>query len=148
MSGEDKEHTIRFSDAELQDGKLVETNIRNIKQSSIMACRFYIMVAGHYREDGSCKCDDAEERRMMIRAWGYTEKDFKGIPLREEKSRDHIIEDSGLVVREQGAVKFASSLMTKVEALKLRELMGEGTVVGEEELRDAKREVLGEEKSQ
>ena len=57
------------------DGKLTE--IREIKQSDMRKCPHFIMVASHYREDGTCKCDDPEEREMMIRDWDYTEEDFK-----------------------------------------------------------------------
>jgi len=61
------------------------TNVRMIKQSAIRACRFLILVSEHYRMDGTCKCDDAEHRAMMIRKWGYKRKDFDGLPLREEE---------------------------------------------------------------
>ncbi len=55
---------------------------RMIKQSDILKCPFAILMPEHYREDGSCKCDDPEERKKMIAEWGYKTKDFKGIPLR------------------------------------------------------------------
>jgi len=57
------------------DGKLTE--IREIKQSDLRKCPHFILVASHYRGDGTCKCDDPEEREMMIRDWDYTEEDFK-----------------------------------------------------------------------
>lgn len=63
------------------DGTL--SNIREIKQSDLLRCRFAVLVASHYREDGSCKCDDAAERRMMIKEWGYAKRDFKDIPLKK-----------------------------------------------------------------
>jgi len=56
------------------DGTL--TNVRVIPQSTFANCPFYIMVPEHYREDGSCKCDDPEHRRMMKKEWGYTKKNF------------------------------------------------------------------------
>lgn len=62
------------------DGTL--SNVREIAQSHIAACPFYILVADHYREDGSCKCDDPDERAMMIRHWGYNKASFTNIPLR------------------------------------------------------------------
>lgn len=62
----------------------VVTDTRSIARSSILACPYWIMESSHYRDDGSCKCDDAEERRMMIREWGYKKRHFKGIPLRRE----------------------------------------------------------------
>lgn len=63
------------------DGKL--KNARLIKQSDIMKCPFSILVPDHYREDGSCKCNDAAYRRKMTQKWGYAEEDFKNIPILE-----------------------------------------------------------------
>ncbi|KKM18179.1 hypothetical protein LCGC14_1668320 [marine sediment metagenome] len=51
-------------------------NVREIKQSDIAACPHVIMMPGHYRTDGSCKCDDPDEQAMMIREWGYNKSDF------------------------------------------------------------------------
>lgn len=72
------EHEIMFGTL-TPDGVM---NVRMIKQSDIGRCPHYILIASHYREDGSCKCDDADERAMMIREWEYTEDSFNGIPLR------------------------------------------------------------------
>ena len=55
---------------------------RIMRQSDMLKCPFYIMDMFHYRDDGTCKCDDADERAKMIREWGYRKRDFKGIPLR------------------------------------------------------------------
>ena len=55
-----------------------------MKQSDMLKCRFCIIAPEHYREDGSCKCDDPDHRKMMIKEWEYTAKDFKGIPLRKK----------------------------------------------------------------
>ena len=52
------------------DGRI--TDIRSIKRDSILACPFLIIWSEHYREDGTCRCDDPEEQRKMIREWGYT----------------------------------------------------------------------------
>lgn len=54
-----------------------------MKQSDMLKCKFAIMVPEHYRSDGSCKCNNAEHRKMMIREWEYTEKDFEDIELLE-----------------------------------------------------------------
>jgi hypothetical protein len=54
-----------------------------MKHSDIFKCPFAIMMPEHYREDGSCKCSDAEHRKMMVKKWGYKTKQFKDIPLRE-----------------------------------------------------------------
>ena len=61
---------------QLKHGKMVI-----LKQSDMLKCRFAIMMPEHYRQDGTCKCNDPEHRKMMIRDWEYTEKDFKGIEL-------------------------------------------------------------------
>lgn len=50
--------------------------IRVLKQSDMLKCPFAIMAMEHYRDDGTCKCNDAEHRAMMIREWEYTEQDF------------------------------------------------------------------------
>lgn len=56
--------------------------VRILKQSDMLKCPHVIMHPTHYRDDGSCKCDDAVERAKMIREWGYKRKDFAAIPLR------------------------------------------------------------------
>jgi hypothetical protein len=55
-----------------------------MQQSDIRACKFVIFMPTHYRPDGSCKCDNAEHREMMIREWEYSPADFADIPLRTE----------------------------------------------------------------
>lgn len=45
------------------------TNVRYIRSSDIAACPHSILVAEHYREDGSCRCDDPE---APMGEWGYT----------------------------------------------------------------------------
>jgi hypothetical protein len=40
-------------------------------------CPFFIFMPQHYRDDGSCMCNDANERKRMIAEWEYTEEDFK-----------------------------------------------------------------------
>ena len=46
------------------------SNVRLIKQSDIGKCPFFIMVAEHYREDGSCKCNDEAYRTTVMKKWG------------------------------------------------------------------------------
>lgn len=70
-------HTITFSSMELVNGELVETSRRLIKQTDIQRCPFVIMVPEHYREDGSCKCNDPAERERMKLEWEYTDQDFR-----------------------------------------------------------------------
>jgi hypothetical protein len=69
-----KEHEVQFGTLE-EDGHL--TNVRMIKQSDMVKCPHCIMVPEHYRQDGTCKCDDPAEQAMMIKKWGYKKKDFK-----------------------------------------------------------------------
>ena len=64
------------------DGTL--SNQRTLSHDSIGRCRFSIMVADHYRDDGTCKCDDRDHRAMMVREWEYPEDAFEGIPLRDD----------------------------------------------------------------
>lgn len=61
------------------------TNVRRIKHSALRACPFSILVAEHYREDGTCKCDDEEHRATVMKKWGYKKKHFAKIPLRLKK---------------------------------------------------------------
>jgi hypothetical protein len=53
------------------------SNVREIRQSDLLACPFVIMAAEHYREDGTCKCNDPEHRKTVMEAWGYKAADFK-----------------------------------------------------------------------
>ena len=71
-----------FYTGKIENGKLVTTHVRTLSQATMLACPFVIMEPSHYREDGSCKCDDAEERAMMIAEWEYSAEDFANIPLR------------------------------------------------------------------
>jgi len=57
------------------DGTL--TNTRTLQQSAIRACPFVIFDPSHYREDGSCKCNDKAEQVKMVREWGYTIADLR-----------------------------------------------------------------------
>jgi hypothetical protein len=45
------------------------TNVRMIKQSDIGKCPHFIMLPQHYRDDGSCKCNDPNE--TVMKEWGY-----------------------------------------------------------------------------
>ena len=61
---------VRFSKLTIgPDGKPVETNIREIKQSDVAACPHCILIAEHYRNDGSCRCDD--QSHEVMKEWGY-----------------------------------------------------------------------------
>lgn len=48
-------------------------NMRVIKQSDIGKCPHFIMVADHYRPNGSCRCNDHTHKAMA--KWGYKWRD-------------------------------------------------------------------------
>lgn len=50
-----------------EDGSISDE--REIKQSDIGKCPFVIFMPEHYRQDGSCRCDDPEHKEMVD--WGY-----------------------------------------------------------------------------
>jgi len=52
------------------DGKIVQVDAKNINQSDIQKCPHCIFMAEHYRDDGSCKCDDPSD--PFMKEWGYT----------------------------------------------------------------------------
>lgn len=58
----------------------VYTKVRVLTHAQIGACPHTIMVPEHYRDDGTCRCDDPEHQAMMIAEWGYAPEDF-GRPL-------------------------------------------------------------------
>jgi hypothetical protein len=47
--------------------------VRVIAQGDIRRCAFLILAAEHYRDDGTCRCDDP--RHSQMRKWGYRWKD-------------------------------------------------------------------------
>jgi hypothetical protein len=61
------EHVVTFGTLH-PDGTV--TDERGIKQSAIMACPHLIIAAEHYREDGSCRCDDPDHSLMV--EWEYS----------------------------------------------------------------------------
>ena len=57
------------------------TDVRLIKQPDIDKCPFVIFDASHYREDGSCRCNDLAYRKTVMRKWGYKKSDFTKVGL-------------------------------------------------------------------
>jgi hypothetical protein len=55
---------FRTFDAE---GNLAQSRV--IQKSSIVACPHLILVADHYRADGTCRCNESEYPEME--KWGY-----------------------------------------------------------------------------
>ena len=58
--------SIRFSKLG-QDGE--ESDVRYLDTSNIRQCPHVIIDPEHYREDGSCKCNDKNE--VCMAEWGY-----------------------------------------------------------------------------
>lgn len=57
---------VRYSAAVIDGDKITETFSRLIDPNR---CPHFILTAEHYREDGSCKCNDPNETVMA--EWGY-----------------------------------------------------------------------------
>jgi hypothetical protein len=51
--------------------------VRTMKQRDLLKCPFAIFDPTHYREDGTCKCNDPMHRELMKREWGYTDAAFR-----------------------------------------------------------------------
>lgn len=47
-----------------------------IQMADIRKCPAFIMVPEHYREDGSCRCNDPDHTEMS--EWGYIWNDLEG----------------------------------------------------------------------
>jgi hypothetical protein len=62
----DDENVIRTGTL-MPNGTL--SNVRYLRREDILACPWVIMASEHYREDGTCKCDDPTAKEM--REWGY-----------------------------------------------------------------------------
>lgn len=62
-----------MSDKEIQFATLhpdgSQTDIRTLKQETIRKCPHFIIWADHYRPDGTCKCNDPNDKDMAT--WGY-----------------------------------------------------------------------------
>lgn len=50
-----------------------EVDVRTINRADLLKCPHVILVADHYREDGTCRCDDPDYTDMG--EWGYKWKD-------------------------------------------------------------------------
>jgi hypothetical protein len=47
--------------------------IKTLKTTDLLKCPHVILVPEHYRDDGSCKCNDPAEKIMA--EWGYVWSD-------------------------------------------------------------------------
>lgn len=61
------DQAVRFATV-TPDGR--ELNIRTLAYSSIAKCPHLIITPEHYRADGTCKCNDPNEK--VMREWGYS----------------------------------------------------------------------------
>jgi hypothetical protein len=51
--------------------RLGQPLVTTMKHGDLRKCPFVIFVPEHYREDGSCKCDDPTHQSKMVAEWGY-----------------------------------------------------------------------------
>ena len=60
-----------------------ETDVREIDQSTFLKCPFVIIIPEHYdtTDGAACLCHNPVYRKDVMRAWGYTKKDFKRAKL-------------------------------------------------------------------
>lgn len=47
--------------------------VKYLQLADLGRCPFFILAPEHYREDGSCRCDDPEHKEMV--EWGYVFRD-------------------------------------------------------------------------
>lgn len=50
--------------------------VGTLSQAAIMRCPHAIIEYSHYREDGTCRCDDPDEQARLIREYDYAPSDF------------------------------------------------------------------------
>lgn len=63
--------------------ELKVATIVTMKRSDLLKCPFAIILPEHYRQDGSCRCDDLIHRAKMVREWGYSTEDFADFDRRQ-----------------------------------------------------------------
>lgn len=68
-----------------------QDDVRYLSQQAMLRCPFAIMVPEHYRDDGSCLCDDPTHRQLiMIDQWGYTTEDFIAAGILEAETQPEV----------------------------------------------------------
>lgn len=58
-------------------------NVVNMRQSDIMKCPHVIMAPEHYRQDGTCRCNDRSHEEMA--SWGYVWRTDKWVSPQEAR---------------------------------------------------------------
>ena len=51
------------------EDQLKNGTVYTMKQTDVHNCPHYIMMPNHYRDDGTCKCNELGHQVML--AWGY-----------------------------------------------------------------------------
>ena len=51
------------------EDQLKNGTVYTMKQTDVHNCPHYIMMPNHYRDDGTCKCNELGHQDML--AWGY-----------------------------------------------------------------------------
>ena len=65
------DETIKFGTLH-PDGTV--TDRHEVSRASIGACPYYIFLPEHYREDGTCRCDDANHVEMVEAGYTWDEE--------------------------------------------------------------------------
>jgi len=66
---------MHIAEMDLVAAPLVEIKSRTLPQGAVAACPHHFFDMNHYREDGTCKCDDPNE--TIIGTWGYVWSDVE-----------------------------------------------------------------------
>jgi hypothetical protein len=66
---------------EVVTGTLTREGVVGVRSINPRRCPFCIFDGSHYRDDGSCKCNDPEEQKRLIRTAGYHKRDFQKLGL-------------------------------------------------------------------
>jgi hypothetical protein len=57
----------------IEQTPLGEAEVYDMPTSMIKACPHFIFVPEHYRDDGTCRCDDnSADNTKLMKEWGYT----------------------------------------------------------------------------
>ena len=65
--------TVKYSEGQVVNGEIQVVQIKTINP---LNCPYYIIMGEHYRDDGSCRCNDQSHSAMT--AWGYRWNKKKG----------------------------------------------------------------------
>lgn len=71
-------------DEAVERNRLQTAKVTRISGAMVQGCPHAIMMPEHYREDGTCRCDDKDHKVMA--EWGYRWNGSAWVGRREPKS--------------------------------------------------------------